>query len=131
VLRHSANDEAAVATAGVTVFEALKAYELLKSEGVAIRVIDVYSLQPIDAKTLLEAARATGGTIITVEDHYPSGGIGDAVSAAIAVEGHSVHRLAVRDIPRSGQPDELLDRFGLSARHIADAVRASRKAAKA
>jgi transketolase len=131
VLRQSANDEAAVATAGVTVFEALKAYDALKAEGIAIRVIDLYSIQPIDAKTLIEAARTAGGTIVTVEDHYPAGGIGDAVSAAIAPEGYTVHRLAVREIPRSGQPDELLDRFGLSARHIADAVRASRKAAKA
>jgi transketolase len=131
VLRQSANDEAAIATAGVTVFEALDAYERLKAEGIAIRVIDVYSVAPIDAKTLVEAARATGGTIVTVEDHYAAGGIGDAVSAAIAPQGYTVHRLAVRDIPRSGEPDELLDRFGISATHIADAVRASRKAAKA
>jgi transketolase len=131
VLRQSANDEAAIATAGVTVFEALDAYERLKAEGIAIRVIDVYSVAPIDAKTLIEAARATGGTIVTVEDHYAAGGIGDAVSAAIAPQGYTVHRLAVREIPRSGEPDELLDRFGISATHIADAVRASRKAAKA
>ncbi|MGH6886028.1 MAG: transketolase family protein, partial [Geminicoccales bacterium] len=131
VLRQSAHDEAAIAAAGVTVFQALDACDQLKAEGLAVRVIDVYSVQPIDAKTLIEAARAAGGTIITVEDHYPAGGLGDAVSAAIAPEGYTVHRLAVRDIPRSGEPDELLDRFGISARHIADAVRASRRAAKA
>jgi transketolase len=126
VLRYSENDVATVVGAGVTVFEALKAYEQLKGEGIAIRVIDLYSVQPIDAHGLLDAARATDGKVITVEDHYPAGGIGDAVSEAIAAGGYSVHRLAVREVPRSGQPDELLDRYGISARHILDAVRAVR-----
>ena len=77
--------------------------------------------------TLIKAATATGGVVITVEDHYPAGGIGDAVSQAIAPAGFSVTRLAVREVPRSGQPDELLDRYGISARHIVDAVRAARR----
>ena len=123
VLRQSASDAAVVIGAGVTVFEALKAYDQLKAEGITIRVIDLYSVQPVDAATLLEAARATGGAVITVEDHYASGGIGDAVSEAVADGGFAVRRLAVREIPRSGQPDELIDRYGLSARHIVDAVR--------
>lgn len=126
VLRQSDADVATVVAAGVTVFEALKAYDQLQAEGVAIRVIDAYSVQPVDAQTLVEAARATGA-MITVEDHYAAGGIGDAVSEAVALTGVGVRRLAVREIPRSGQPEELLDRYGISARHVVDAVRATRK----
>src|SRR5438067_2453439 len=124
VLRESANDVATVVGAGVTVFEALKAYDQLKASGTAIRVIDLYSVAPVDAAALVRAGRATGGRLITVEDHYAGGGIGDAVAAAVADAGMTVHRLAVREIPRSGKPEELLDRFGISARHIVDAVRA-------
>ena len=126
VLRYSENDTATVIGAGVTVFEALKAHDQLKAEGISIRVIDLYSVQPVDAQGLIDAAKATGGNVITVEDHYPAGGIGDAVSEAIASAGYVVRRLAVREIPRSGQPDELLDRYGISARHIVDAVRSVR-----
>jgi transketolase len=123
VLRESPNDAATVVAAGVTVFEALKAYDQLKAQGTAIRVIDLYSLQPIDGKGLIAAGRATGGQIITVEDHYAAGGIGDAVAEAVGEAGIRVHRLAVREIPRSGKPEELLDRFGISAKHIVSAVR--------
>ena len=123
VVRQGANDKAAVIGAGVTLFEALKAYDTLKAQGIDIRVIDAYSLQPVDAKTMTEAGRATGGALITVEDHYSAGGIGDAVSEAVAPAGFTVRRLAVAEIPRSGQPDELLDRYGISARHIVDAVK--------
>jgi transketolase len=123
VLRQSGNDVATVVGAGVTVFEALKAYDSLKTSGTSIRVIDLYSVAPIDRQSLVAAARATGGHLITVEDHYASGGIGDAVAEAVAEDGFAVRRLAVREIPRSGKPDELLDRFGISARHIVDAVR--------
>ena len=96
------------------------------AEGVghAIRVIDLYSVAPVDRDALVAAGRATGGHLITVEDHYAAGGIGDAVAEAVADAGFTVHRLAVREIPRSGKPDELLDRFGISARHIVEAVRA-------
>ncbi len=123
VLRESKADAATVIGGGVTVFEALKAYDALKQQGVSIRVIDLYSLQPIDAATLVRCARETKGRVITVEDHYPGGGIGDAVASAIASDGFTVERLAVSEIPRSGTPDELLDRFGISARHIVAAVR--------
>ena len=124
VLRESANDVATVIGAGITVFEALKAYDQLKMAGMPIRVIDLYSVSPVDREGLVAAGRATGGRLITVEDHYAAGGIGDAVAEAVADAGLTVHRLAVREIPRSGKPDELLDRFGISAAHIADAVRA-------
>jgi transketolase len=126
VLRQSDSDVAVVIGAGVTVFEALKAHDQLKQDGINIRVIDLYSLQPIDAATLTASAAAANGTIITVEDHYPAGGIGDAVSEAVAPAGYAVRRLAVREIPRSGQPDELLDRYGISAAHIIKAVREAR-----
>ena len=122
VLRQSGDDVATVVGAGVTVFEALKAYDGLKASGTAIRVIDLYSVAPVDKDGLVAAARATGGHLITVEDHYAAGGIGDAVAEAVADAGFTVHRLAVREIPRSGKPDELLDRFGISARHIMEAV---------
>jgi transketolase len=124
VLRESSADVATVVGAGVTVFEALKAYEQLKSAGTSIRVVDLYSVSPVDRDALVAAARATGGHLITVEDHYPAGGIGDAVADAVAGAGFTVRRLAVREIPRSGKPEELLDRFGISARHIVEQVRA-------
>ena len=122
VLRHSAADVATVIGAGVTLFEALKAYEQLKQAGIAIRVIDLYSIQPLDEAALRHAAAETKGRLITVEDHYAGGGIGDAVAAATSGMA-TVQKLAVREIPRSGKPDELLDRFGISARQIVAAVR--------
>jgi len=122
VLRQSADDVATVIGAGVTVFEALTAYDRLRAQGTSIRVIDLYSLAPIDRGALVAAATATGGRLITVEDHYAVGGIGDAVAEAVADAGFTVHRLAVREIPRSGKPEELLDRFGISAAHIVQAV---------
>jgi transketolase len=122
VVRESTSDVATVIGAGVTLFEALKAYDELKAKGTPIRVIDLYSLQPIDATTLLRCAKETRGRVITVEDHYPAGGIGDAVATAVAPGGFTVDRLAVREIPRSGKPEELIDRYGISARHIVQAV---------
>jgi len=127
VLRESGEDAAAVIGAGVTVFEALKAYDQLKASGTAIRVIDLYSVAPVDRAGLISAGRACGGHLITVEDHYAAGGIGDAVAEAVADAGLTVHRLAVREIARSGKPEELLDRYGISATHIVDAVRALRE----
>src|SRR5262245_55689803 len=124
VLRSSPQDVATIVGAGVTVFEALKAHEQLKAAGTPVRVIDLYSVAPVDRDALIEAGRATGGRLITVEDHYAAGGIGDAVAEAVAGAGLTVHRLAVREIPRSGKPEELLERFGISARHIVAAVRA-------
>jgi transketolase len=123
VLRQSEHDVATVVAAGVTVFEALAAYDDLKASGVFVRVIDLYSVAPVDEEGLVEAGNATGGRIITVEDHYAAGGIGDAVASAVGGGGIRVRRLAVREIPRSGKPTELLDRFGISSRHVVEAVR--------
>jgi transketolase len=124
VLRESDSDVATVIGAGVTLFEALKAYDQLKAAGTSIRVIDLYSVAPIDRDGLVKAGRATKGRLITVEDHYAAGGIGDAVAEAVAGAGLTVHRLAVREIPRSGKADELLERFGISAKHIVEEVHA-------
>ncbi len=122
VLRRSDEDVATVVGVGVTVFEALKAYDTLSARGIKIRVIDAYSVQPVDRATLIDAARQTNRRLLTVEDHYAAGGLGDAVAAAVADAGITVERLAVREIPRSGRPDELLERFGISSSHIAGAV---------
>lgn len=124
VVRQSDKDVATVIGAGVTLFEALKAHELLAKEGIAIRVVDAYCVQPIDRDGIIAAAKASGGRILTVEDHYAQGGLGDAVSEAVWDQGFTVQRLAVREIPRSGEPDELLERYGISAAAIARAVKA-------
>lgn len=129
VLRESATDVATIVAAGVTVFESLKAHDELAKSGIRVRVIDAYSVQPIDRATLLRAARKTGNRLVTVEDHYAAGGLGDAVAEAVEAEGIVVHRLAVREIPRSGKPEELLERFRIGARQIVEAAMAAQKAA--
>ena len=123
VLRQSATDRLTIVAAGVTLFEALKAYDQLKTAGIAVRVIDLYSIVPIDRAGLIEHARMTQGRLLTVEDHYAHGGLGDAVLGAVAEEGFRVHKIAVREIPHSGKPDELIDRYGLSARAIVETVK--------
>lgn len=124
LLRHGDHDKVTVVGAGVTLHEALKAYEQLKAQGVFIRVIDLFSVKPIDAALLIESAKRTNNTIITVEDHYVDGGIGDAVAAAVSPEGIRVHKLAVRELPRSGKAEQLLEHYGISAAKIAEKVRA-------
>jgi transketolase len=126
VLRESAQDRATVIGAGITLHEALKAAEQLKSKGTAIRVIDLYCVKPLEGKAIAEQIAATGGRLVTVEDHWPEGGIGEAVIAALAQCGIAPARfclLAVSGMPHSGKPDELLDAFGISERHIVNAVR--------
>ena len=123
VLRQSASDALTIVAAGVTLFETLKAYDQLKAAGIAARVIDLYSIVPIDRTTLLDSARATQGRILTVEDHYAHGGLGDAVLSAVGTEGIKVHKLAVRVIPHSGKPEELVDHFGIGARSIVEAAK--------
>ncbi len=123
VLRKSAKDRVTVIAAGITVHEALKAASKLESEGIAIRVVDAYSVKPIDAKGILAAAKETGNRVVVVEDHYAEGGLGDAVLEAVGNE-VKVVKLAVREIPRSGPPDALIEKYGISANHIAAAVKA-------
>jgi transketolase len=122
VLRKSDQDVATVVAAGVTLHEALKAYNELHQEGILIRVLDLYSIKPLDEATIREAADATR-FILTVEDHYAEGGIGEAVSSALATIPVPVYSLAVGKMPKSGTPDELLDYEGISQRSIVEKVR--------
>jgi transketolase len=122
VLRKGPNDRALVVAAGITVPEALRAYELLSEQGIAIRVIDLFSVQPVDAEELIRSAHEAGDIVITVEDHYAHGGIGDAVFQALAGERIRGYKLAVREIPRSGKPKELLEKFGIDTSWIVAAV---------
>jgi len=87
-------------------------------------MLGAYCVQPVDVDTLVRSGQATGHRLITVEDHYAAGGLGDAVSDAVASHGISVRRLAVREVPRSGPSAELIDRFGISSRQIVEAVNA-------
>jgi len=129
VVKQSSNDVATVVAAGITVHEAIKAYDELQKEGVSIRIVDAYSVKPIDVATLIESLQATGGKLVIAEDHWPEGGLGEAVLSALADSGQvslsdiKVKHLAVRDMPGSGKPQELLDAAGISAKHIANAVR--------
>ncbi len=122
VLRSSSKDLVTVIGAGVTLFEALSAYEKLKMERISIRVIDLYSIKPLDIKTLEKAAKETKA-LITVEDHYPVGGIGEAVSAALVNTNAKVYSLAVRKMPRSGKPQELLEFEEISSDAIISKVK--------
>ncbi|TAJ30487.1 MAG: transketolase [Nitrospirae bacterium] len=123
VVRQSQADQLTIVAAGITLFEALKAHDQLKAAGIPVRVIDLYSIVPVDRATLLSCAKATQNRILTVEDHYEHGGLGDAVLGAVGSEGVRVRKLAVREIPHSGKPDELIDRYGISARAIVEAAK--------
>jgi len=115
-------DAVTAVAAGITVFEALKAAAELKKEGIGLRVIDAYSVAPLDAAGIRREVSETGGRAIVVEDHYPGGGLGEAVASALAGGARLIH-LCVRELPRSGKPAELMDAAGISAAHIARAAR--------
>ena len=115
--------KATIVAAGVTLFEALKAADTLKAEGISVTVIDAYSVKPLGKKEILAAAKKTGNTVITVEDHYPEGGLGDAVAGELSSEGVKVHKLAVNGLPRSGQAAELMAAFGIDAAAIVKKVK--------
>jgi len=125
VVRSSDDDEVTIVAAGITLHEALEAAEELAQDGIGARVVDLYSVKPIDVAGLREAAEATQGRLVTVEDHWPEGGIGESVLAAFADadERPRVEILAVRELPGSGKPAELLEAAGIDAAHIADAAR--------
>jgi transketolase len=124
VVRRTDDDAVTLIGAGITLHEALKAADALAADGLRARVIDLYSVKPVDAETVREAARQTR-RIITVEDHWPEGGLGDAVLKALAnEEPHpAIVTLAVREMPGSGTPAELLAAAGIDAEHIAAAAR--------
>jgi len=117
-------DKATVVAAGVTVGEALKAADALKNEGINITVVDAYSIKPLGKKEILAAAQKTNNTVITVEDHFTQGGLGDAVAGELSADGVKVHKLAVNGMPRSGKPNELLAHFGIDADAIVKKVKA-------
>jgi transketolase len=126
VVKQSAQDRVAVIGAGITLHEALKAYDQLKGAGVNVRVIDLYSVKPIDKQTLHQAARDTGGKLVVAEDHWIEGGLGDAVLDAFTGAGEkppTVVKLAVTEMPGSGTPDELLHAAGIDADAIVKAVK--------
>jgi transketolase len=124
-LRSSDEDAVTVVASGITVHEAIKAADELQESGVAVRIIDAYSIKPIDGEALRAAARATGGKVVAVEDHWPEGGLGEAVLSALSEETDPIHfeHLAVEIMPGSGKSEELMDAAGISANHIVGAVR--------
>jgi transketolase len=124
VLRQGTSDKVTVVGAGVTLYEALKAADALKNEGIGITVIDAYSIKPLGKDVILAAAQKTNNLVLTVEDHYPEGGLGDAVAGELSSAGIKVHKQAVFDLPRSGKPEELLAHYGLDAQGIARKVKA-------
>ncbi|XP_068109747.1 transketolase isoform X1 [Hyperolius riggenbachi] len=124
VVLQSKDDQVTVIGAGVTLHEALAAAELLKKEKINTRVIDLFTIKPLDRQTILDSAKATKGRILTVEDHYHEGGIGEAVAAAVVGEpGITVKSLAVSGVPRSGKPEELLKLFGIDKEAIVNSVK--------
>jgi transketolase len=117
-------DDVTIVGAGITLHEALKAADALAADGVSARVIDLYSVKPVDVQTLREAAEATQSRIVVAEDHWPEGGLGEAVLSAFSGDELHFTHLAVRDMPGSGKPAELLAAAGIDAEHIAQAARA-------
>lgn len=125
ILQQKPGDQVTIIAAGVTVYEALRAEEQLQAKGASARVIDLYCVKPLDVAAIAENVRATGGRLIIVEDHYREGGMGEAVLSAMCEAGvppTAVRHLAVDRVPHSGRANELLDRFGISARHIVRAA---------
>ena len=116
-------DKVTIVGAGVTLFEALKAADQLKADGINVTVIDAYSIKPLGKKEILAEAKKTNNTVITVEDHYSEGGLGDAVAGELSSEGIKVHKLAVVGIPRSGHAAELMAAFGIDAAAIVKKVK--------
>ncbi len=123
ILKQSKNDIACIVAAGITVHEALKAYDLLKKDGISITIIDAYSVKPLDVATITMAAKASGNRIVTVEDHYIQGGLGQIVANALINQQISVTSLAVTHVSRSGAPEELLNDARIDAEHIVKIVK--------
>jgi transketolase len=124
VLRQSGQDQVTLIGAGVTLYNCLEAADRLAERGIPARVIDLYSVKPVDEATLREAARATGGRFVVAEDHYPEGGLAAAVLEALAADPPRLAHCAVRALPTSGTPAELMEAAGISAVHIAEAAQA-------
>jgi transketolase len=123
VIRRTDQDRVTIVAGGVTLFEALAAHEQLKIEGLLVRIIDIFSIKPVDEQLLRSAAHETNNVIVTVEDHSVFGGLGDAVAGAVAPSGIRVHQLGIREMPRSGKPEELLAAYGIDKTAIVKTVR--------
>jgi transketolase len=123
LVRQGTGDKVTVVAAGVTLYEALKAADALKNEGIGITVIDAYSIKPLAKELIKTAAQKTNNLVLTVEDHYPQGGLGDAVAGELSAEGIRVLKLAVLELPHSGKPEELLARYGIDHTAIARKVK--------
>jgi transketolase len=123
VRKQAAGDKLTVVAAGVTLFEALKAADALAKEGIGITVVDAYSIKPLGKDVIKAAAAKTGNLVLTVEDHYPEGGLGDAVAGELSMDGVRVSKLAIRELPHSGKPEELLAKYGIDAAGIAKKVK--------
>ncbi|XP_053214170.1 transketolase-like protein 2 isoform X2 [Panonychus citri] len=124
VVKQSADDQVLLIGAGITLHEALKAADQLAQQGINCRVLDPFTIKPIDATGISENAKACKGRIVVVEDHYPEGGLGEAVSGALSGEtGITIKHLAVREVPRSGPPDALIEKYGIGANSIIAAVK--------
>lgn len=122
-MKKSNNDQILVVGAGITLSEALRAATDLASQGVGVRVLDPFTIKPLDREAVIQNARECGGRVVTVEDHYPEGGLGEAVLSAVAEERDIVVRkIAVPKVPRSGSPEALLDYYGLSAKNITKVI---------
>ena len=124
ICRQAAGDKVTVVGAGVTLYEAIKAADLLAKDGIGITVIDAYSIKPLGADVIRAAAQKTNNLVLTVEDHYPEGGLGDAVAGELSLDGIRVHKLAVRELPHSGKPEELLAKYGIDAAAVVKKVKA-------
>jgi transketolase len=123
VVRKSAKDSVLLIGAGITLHEAMKAAEILEKSGVHARVLDPFTIKPLDAAAIAQNALECGGRVVTVEDHYPEGGLGEAVLTALADQPTKVKVLAVREVPRSGPPNDLVIKYGIGANSIVDAVK--------
>jgi len=123
VLRESDNDVASIVAAGITLHEALKAYEILKQEGIFVSVIDAYSVKPIDKETIVRIAKKSENRVITVEDHFIEGGLGEAVASALGRENISIDLMGVTTISRSGSPEKLLEYACIDANAIVERVK--------
>ena len=117
------SDVALIIGAGVTLHEALAAADNLKTQGVHVRVLDPFTIKPLDADAIISNAKEAGGKVVVVEDHYPEGGIGEAVASVLVGTGITLTHLCVRELPRSGPPNVLLEKYGISASCIVSAVK--------
>lgn len=124
VVRQADGDKLTIVAAGVTLFESIKAADALKAEGIGVSVVDAYSIKPLAKDLIAGVARKTGNQVLTVEDHYPEGGLGDAVAGALSCDGFRVHKIAVMELPHSGKPEELLARYGIDSASIVARIKA-------